>query len=56
MSDLAPVVALQSRDAAPALVAVAGERAQLRFLKLFAANIGNANTRWAFEKIHEELT
>ena len=32
----------------PALVAVAGERAQVRFLEFFAATIRNANTRRAY--------
>ena len=50
MSDLAPVVARRARDAVPALVAVAGERAQVRFLEFFAANIRNANTRRAYAR------
>jgi hypothetical protein len=32
----------------PALVAAAGERAQVRFLEFFAATIRNANTRRAY--------
>jgi site-specific recombinase XerD len=48
MSDRALVVARRSRDVVPALVAVAGERAQIRFLEFFAANIRNANTRRAY--------
>lgn len=50
MSDLALVVARRPRDAVPALVAVAGERAQIRFLEFFAANIRNANTRRAYAR------
>ena len=50
MSDLAPVVARPPRDVVPALVAVAGERAQIRFLEFFAANIRNANTRRAYAR------
>jgi hypothetical protein len=34
----------------PALIAGAGERASLRFLELFAVNIGNKNTRTAYAR------
>jgi hypothetical protein len=34
----------------PALIAVAGERAQVRFLEFFAASIRNANTRRAYAR------
>lgn len=34
----------------PAIVTVAGERAQIRFLEFFAANIRNANTRRAYAR------
>ncbi|MGG5812477.1 tyrosine-type recombinase/integrase [Falsiroseomonas sp. CW058] len=37
-------------DALPALVAAAGERAGLRFLEFFAANIRNPNTRRAYAR------
>src|ERR1700749_2479218 len=50
MSDLAPAVARRPRDGVPALVAVAGERAQIRFLEFFAATIRTANTRRAYAR------
>ena len=34
----------------PAIVTAAGERAQIRFLEFFAANIRNANTRRAYAR------
>jgi hypothetical protein len=34
----------------PALIAVAGERAPLRFLEFFAANIRNPHTRRAYSR------
>ena len=36
------------RAAVPALVAVAGDRASMRFLEFFAANIRNPHTRRAY--------
>jgi hypothetical protein len=39
MSNL--ITASSSRECVPALVAVAGERASMRFLEFFAANIRN---------------
>jgi hypothetical protein len=37
----------------PALVAVAGERASMRFLEFFAANIRNPHTRRAYYRAAE---
>ena len=37
----------------PALVAVAGERAGMRFLEFFAANIRNPHTRRAYARAAE---
>jgi site-specific recombinase XerD len=48
MSDAAPPALLQARNTVPALVVVAGERAQVRFLEFFASTIRNANTRRAY--------
>jgi hypothetical protein len=39
----------------PALVAVAGERASMRFLEFFAANIRNPHTRRAYYRAAEEF-
>jgi hypothetical protein len=42
----------------PALVAAAGERAGMRFLEFFAANIRNPHTRQAYARAaatHEEI-
>src|SRR6201998_3583565 len=39
----------------PALVAAAGERASMRFLEFFAANIRNPHTRRAYARAAEEL-
>ena len=44
MTSFVPV----SSPALPALVAAAGERASMRFLEFFAANIRNPHTRRAF--------
>ncbi len=41
--------------ALPALVATAGERAGLRFLEFFAANIRNPHTRRAYARAAEEF-
>ena len=43
MSDLVPLPAFHL----PSLVAAAGERASMRFLEFFAANIRNPHTRRA---------
>jgi hypothetical protein len=37
------------------LVAAAGERASMRFLEFFAANIRNPHTRWAYYRAAEEF-
>jgi site-specific recombinase XerD len=42
------VVILPYSQSLPALVATAGDRAQIRFLEFFAANIRNAHTRRAY--------
>jgi hypothetical protein len=39
----------------PALVAAVGERASLRFLEFFAANIRNPHTRRAYARAAEEF-
>ena len=39
----------------PALIAAAGERASLRFLEFFAANIRNPRTRRAYSRAVAEL-
>src|SRR5215471_20272484 len=39
----------------PALVAAAGERASVRFLEFFAANIRNPHTRRAYYRAAEEF-
>jgi hypothetical protein len=39
----------------PALVAIAGERAGLRFLEFFAANIRNPHTRRAYARAADEF-
>jgi hypothetical protein len=39
----------------PALIAVAGERASLRFLEFFAANICNPHTRRAYSRAVSEF-
>ena len=39
----------------PALVAAAGERASMRFLEFFAANIRNPHTRRAYARAAEEF-
>jgi hypothetical protein len=40
--------ALVALSPPPALVAIAGERASMRFLEFFAANIRNPHTRRAY--------
>jgi integrase/recombinase XerC len=44
------LVAITPAPALPALVTGAGERAQLRFMEFFAANIRNPNTRKAYAR------
>jgi site-specific recombinase XerC len=44
-----------SSPAVPALVAAAGERAAMRFLEFFAANIRNPHTRRAYYRAAEEF-
>jgi len=51
MNQLVPLVS----PALPALVAVAGERASMRFLEFFAANIRNPHTRRAYYRAAEEF-
>jgi len=41
--------------ALPALVATAGERASIRFLEFFAANIRNPHTRRAYCRAAQEF-
>ena len=51
MKELVPI----SSPALPALVAVAGERASMRFFEFFAANIRNPHTRLAYARAAEEF-
>src|SRR6266849_8080463 len=44
-----------SSPALPALVTAAGERASMRFLEFFAANIRNPHTRRAYYRAAEEF-
>jgi integrase/recombinase XerC len=44
-----------SSSALPALIAAAGERASIRFLEFFAANIHNPHTRRAYVRSAEDL-
>ena len=61
MDELVPMpaaasVALRPREAfVPALIAAAGERAGVRFLEFFAANIRNPHTRRAYYRAAEEF-
>src|SRR6266852_4908215 len=43
------------QSSVPALVAAAGERASVRFLEFFTANIRNAHTRRAYARAAEEF-
>ena len=52
MNQLVPISSLSSL---PTLVAAAGERASMRFLEFFAANIRNAHTRRAYARAAEEF-
>ena len=51
VSQLIPITS----SALPALVAAAGERASMRFLEFFAANIRNPHTRRAYYRAAEEF-
>jgi site-specific recombinase XerC len=51
MNKLVPI----SSPALPALVAAAGERASMRFLEFFAANIRNPHTRRAYYRAADEF-
>jgi integrase/recombinase XerC len=51
MNQLVPISSLQL----PALVTAAGERASMRFLEFFAANIRNPHTRRAYARAAEEF-
>ena len=51
MNQLVPI----SSSAVPALVAAAGERASMRFLEFFAANIRNPHTRRAYYRAAEKF-
>ena len=51
MNELVPL----TRRPLPALVAAAGERASMRFLEFFAANIRNPHTRRAYARAAEEF-
>ena len=51
MNQLVPI----SSPALPVLVVAAGERASMRFLEFFAANIRNSHTRRAYARAAEEF-
>ena len=51
MNHLVPI----SSPAVPALVAAAGDRASMRFLEFFAANIRNPHTRRAYARAAKEV-
>ena len=51
MNQLAPI----SSASLPTLVAIAGERASIRFLEFFAANIRNPHTRRAYARTADEF-
>jgi hypothetical protein len=59
MTDLSSVVgaplSLPTAQAVPVLITVAGERASMRFLEFFAANIRNPHTRRAYARADEFL-
>jgi hypothetical protein len=46
---------LSSAQRLPTLVAIAGERASMRLLEFFAANIRNPDTRRAYARAAEEF-
>ena len=49
------VLARPSTAAVPVLIAAAGDRAGMRFLEFFAANIRNPHTRPAYARAAEEF-
>lgn len=49
------VVSISASSTLPALVTAAGERASMRFLEFFAANIRNPHTRRAYYRAAEEF-
>jgi hypothetical protein len=51
MNQLVPL----SASAVPAIVTAAGERASVRFLEFFAANIRNPHTRWAYSRAVDDF-
>ena len=51
MKQLVPI----SSPALPVLVTAAGERASMRFLEFFAANIRNPHTRRAYARAADEF-
>ncbi len=53
--DRTAIVADNSTHVVPALIAAAGERASLRFLEFFAANIRNPHTRRAYGRAVAEF-
>jgi hypothetical protein len=53
MSDL--ILTPSPRSIIPALIAAAGERAGMRFLEFFAANIRNPHTRRAYARAADEF-
>ena len=53
MNDL--ILAPSQRSVIPALAAAAGERARMRFLEFFAANIRNPHTRRAYARAADEI-
>ena len=53
MNSLVPLCT--AKDTLPALVALAGERASMRFLELFAANIRNPRTRRAYARAADDF-
>ena len=53
MNQLVPINS--SAAVLPVLVAVAGERASMRFLEFFAVNIRNPHTRRAYYRAAEEF-
>jgi len=46
---------IAARTTLPAIIAAAGERASLRFLEFFAANIRNPHTRRAYPRAVSEF-
>ena len=54
-SPKAPLAGVPAAPLVPALVAAAGERAEMRFLEFFAANIRNPHTRRAYYRAAEEF-